>query len=171
MKEIWKDIKGYEGLYQISNLGEIKSLNYRQTGKEKIMKPYKANNGYLKIGLNKNGIRKIMYIHRLVAETFIPNLNNYTEINHNDENKENNEVNNLKWCNHKYNINYGTRIERFKKSKSRSVIQLSLSGEVIKKWSSIKEASKAVNCCDSHISKCCKGKYKSAGGYKWKYEV
>ena len=86
MKEEWKDIKGYEGLYQVSNLGRVKSLNYRRTGNEKILSLRKHKNGYVYIGLSKNGKTKHLRVHRLVAETFISNPNNYLEVNHKDEN-------------------------------------------------------------------------------------
>ena len=116
MQEIWKDIEGYEGLYQVSNLGRIKSLNYLNTGITKIMKQNLSGN-YATIGLCKKGKVKTRYIHRLVAETFIPNTDNYLEVNHKDENKQNNRVDNLEWCTRKYNINYGTHNQRMIQSK------------------------------------------------------
>ena len=114
MTEIFKDIPGYEGLYQVSNLGNVKSLNYRQTGKEQILRlhPKIKNKGYFKVRLFKNGIVKSYFVHRLVAEAFIPNQNNYPIINHKDENPSNNSVSNLEWCTYSYNINYGTRNEK-----------------------------------------------------------
>lgn len=105
MKEIWKDIVGYEGLYQVSNLGRVKSLNYGG----KIMGVTTLPKGYLKIGLTKNKIRKYYFIHRLVAETFIPNPNNYPCVNHKDCNTSNNCINNLEWITHKDNNNYRDR--------------------------------------------------------------
>lgn len=110
--EIWKDIEGYEGLYQVSNFGNVKSLNYNRSGKEKILKPQKNKNKYLHISLCKNKNQKTFTIHRLVALAFIPNLHNYPCVNHIDENKENNHVDNLEWCTHEYNMNYGTLKER-----------------------------------------------------------
>lgn len=112
MEEIWKYIQGYEGLYQISNLGRVKSLNYNHTKKEKILQ-YRINErGYKYISLCVNNIRKSFKIHRLVAEAFIPNPHNYPCINHKDEDKTNNCVDNLEWCTYKYNSNYGTAIKR-----------------------------------------------------------
>ena len=105
----WKDIPGYEGLYQVSNLGEIKSLNYRNTGKEKILKLIKDKKGYFHVNLYKNGKLKNLQVHRLVAMAFIPNHNNYNQVNHKDENTSNNAVENLEWCTAKYNSNYGNR--------------------------------------------------------------
>lgn len=108
MEEEWRDIKGYEGLYQVSNLGRVKSLNYKRTRKEWILKPNTINGGYLQIRLNE----KCYLVHRLVAEAFIPNPNNYPCINHKSEIKTQNNVENLEWCTHKYNANYGTVNER-----------------------------------------------------------
>lgn len=107
-KQIWKDIEGYEGLYQVSNTGKVRSLNYKGTGKKKIWKYAITVNTYKQIALYKNGEIKYYYIHRLVALAFIPNPNNYPIINHKDENKSNNVVWNLEWCTQKYNSNYGT---------------------------------------------------------------
>lgn len=101
MKEKWKEIKGYEGKYWISNYGRLKN-------KEQIMKPMVSTNGYLIACLWKNNIQKKIVLHRLVAEAFIPNQNQYSDINHKDENKENNKIDNLEWCTHKYNMNYGS---------------------------------------------------------------
>ena len=112
IKEEWKDIKNYEGLYQVSNLGKIKSVNklvknkgnFKKKIKERILKPSKVYNGYLRLTLSKNGIHKNYRVHRLVAEAFIPNLNNYEDINHIDGNKQNNCIDNLEWCSRKQNI-------------------------------------------------------------------
>lgn len=121
--EIWKDIKNFENMYQISNYGRVKSikrvrkLNNDKIAnvKERILKPTYIN-GYQRVVFSKNGKRYNYFIHRLVAEAFISNHNNYKEINHKDENKKNNCVNNLEWCNHSYNINYGTGNVRRSKS-------------------------------------------------------
>lgn len=115
MQEIWKDIKNYEGLYKVSNLGNVKSLPKkagRSNRKEKILNFNKNSKGYLRVELSKDKKRKQCLVHRLVAETFIPNYNNLPQINHKDENKENNYIDNLEWCDNKYNNNYGTRNQR-----------------------------------------------------------
>ena len=120
MKEIWKDIKDYDGLYQVSNTGKIKSLERwidrkckgKRWQEEKILKPLVNKHGYLHVGLHKNGKIKNYLVHRLVAEAFIQNPNNYPQVNHKDENPSNNFVNNLEYCDAKYNSNYGTRNER-----------------------------------------------------------
>lgn len=116
---IWRDIKGYEGIYQVSNYGEvIRLMSYDSRGhlrKSKILKQNRNKYGYLQLGLHKNGKEKKFLVHRLVAETFIPNEKKYPEINHKDENKQNNSVSNLEWCNRIYNVNYGNaQIKRIK---------------------------------------------------------
>ena len=109
--EKWADILNYKGKYQISNLGRVKALNYRRTKKEKII-TLKKSKGYYQVSLWKNGKRKIFLVHRLVAQTFIPNPDNLPQVNHKDENKLNNCVNNLEWCTQAYNNSYGTRLQR-----------------------------------------------------------
>lgn len=169
MKEVFKDIKDYEGIYQISNFGRIKSLhNYR---KNNILKP-KIKKGYYQIGLRKNNKRKWYSVHRLVAQTFLPNENNLPQVNHKDENKLNNNVNNLEWCSASYNNCYGTRIKRVQEKTSKKVLQYDLKGNFIKEYNSLREATEKNNIKSiSNISLCCNGKYKQAGGYIWKYKV
>lgn len=116
MDEIWKDIPGYEGKYEVSNLGNVRSLNYNHTGEIKLLKQGTNKKGYKLVNLCKNGKQKCYLIHRLVAMTFIPNPNNLPIINHKDENKVNNNVKNLEWCTIAYNNNYGTRNERTSES-------------------------------------------------------
>ena len=108
----WKDIPGYEGLYQVSNIGEIKSLNYKQTHKPHLLSQAKDRDGYFRVVLVKDKQRKNKLVHRLVAEAFIPNPNNLPQVNHKDEQAGNNIVTNLEWCTAKYNVNYGTRNKR-----------------------------------------------------------
>lgn len=110
--EQWKPIVGYEGLYEISNLGRVKSLNYRHTGKERILKPANNGDGYLAVNIYRNGQRKMLKVHRLVAAAFIPNPEGFEQVNHINEDKTNNCVSNLEFCDAKYNANYGTRTER-----------------------------------------------------------
>ena len=121
---VWKDIKGYEGIYQISNYGEVMRLmSYDSRGhlrSSKILKQRTNQYGYLQLGLHKDGVEKKYLVYRLVAENFIDNPNNYPEINHKDENKQNNSVSNLEWCDRNYNVNYGNAqykrvVSRFKK--------------------------------------------------------
>lgn len=171
MDEIWKDIEGYEGLYKISNLGKVKSLNYHMTGKERILKPGKDNHGYLFVILYKEGKHKTCTVHRLVAEAFIPNPDKLPCVNHKDENPLNNNLNNLEWCTHKYNINYGTAIERAivaltnRKDMSKPVKCL----ETGKIYPSTIEAQRETGIRNGNISHCCLGNRKTAGGYHWRY--
>ena len=177
MEEEWRDILGYEGLYQVSNLGRVKN------NKNKIMKHHMNEKGYYRITLCKYGKRKSHLIHRLVAEAFIPNRCNLSEVNHIDENKGNNQVENLEWCTHKYNSNYGTRNKRMGKSMEGKYLgnKSSTSKRVMcvntnEVFGSIREAGRKYNISNGDISKCCKGKLKSAGKHPitgekliWKY--
>lgn len=160
MKEIWKDIVGYEGLYCVSNYGRVKSLNYHRTGKERILKPGIKNDYYFVI-LYKNGKTKFYLVHRLVTEAFIENPDNKPQVNHKNEWKWCNCVWNLEWCTAKYNINYGTRTRRI----SKPIICIE-TGVI---YNSVSDASKSLLIEDGNICKCCKGKIKSAGGLHWKY--
>lgn len=174
MKEQWKEIKGYEGIYEISNLGNVKSLKRIVKGRwgntkisSKILVPAKDKDGYSVVALCKNGGQKVSKIHRLVAEAFIPNPNNFIQINHKDENKTNNNVSNLEWCNAKYNSNYGTRTNRIKEKTSKKVIQYEKNGEVVAFYDSVNQAKRTTKI--SHIYDCCNGKLKQVGGYIWRY--
>lgn len=173
MEEVWKDIEGYEGLYQVSNKGRVKSLNYNKTKKEKILKPIINSNRYLQVKLCKNKTIKRFSVHRLVAMSFIPNPNNYPCVNHKDECGTNDVVTNLEWCTHKYNTNYGTGIERASKARSKKVYQYSKDGELIAVWESTIECSR--NGFDQgNVAKCCRNCYLIEGnnvykGYIWSY--
>lgn len=164
MQEIWKDVVGFEGLYKVSNLGNVKSLR-----NGKILIPSITIHGYKRITLCKNGKKENKVIHRLVAEAFLDNPKNFLCINHKDENKLNNCVENLEWCDIKYNTNYGTCIERRSKNKQRPVNQYDLNMNFIKRYESIKEASNGNYSLYTHIGECCKGKHFSIGGYIWRY--
>lgn len=171
--EEWRDIKNYEG-YQVSNLGRVRSLNYNHTGEIHIIKPFKIE--YLGLNLWKNKKRKYYLVHRLVAEAFIPNPDNLPCVNHIDECKTNNRVENLEWCSYKYNSNYGTAIQRTREKNinhlnySKPVFQYTLDGELIAEYPSASEAARQINKAKTHISDCCLGKLKSAYGYKWQYK-
>lgn len=169
MSEEWKDIKGYEGLYQISNLGRVKSLNYNKTKQEKILKAGYSKEGYAFVNLCKKGKNLHITVHKLVATAFIENPNNYTEINHKDENRSNNNVKNLEWCSHLYNMNYGTGIERRSQKRKIPVNQYDKLNNFIKKWASAIDVQNSIGINQSAIIACCKGKNKTAGGYTWKY--
>lgn len=165
--EIWKDIEGYEGMYQVSNLGRVKSIKFR---KEKILKPGRDTYGYLHISLSKNGERKQYLIHRLVAQAFIANPDNLSMINHKDENPSNNRVENLEWCTAKYNNNYGTKIQRIAGKLSKPVLQFTKDGKLVKEWKSTMDVERNLGYSKGNISSCCTGRYKSAYRFIWKYK-
>ena len=158
--EQWKDII-YEKDYQISNLGRIKSFKW---GKERILKQSQCMNGYYYVNLSKNGIVKNYFVHRLVAEAFLDNPNNLPCVNHKDEDKSNNIVSNLEWCDRKYNQNYGTRTEKC----SKKVYQYTLDGQFVKEWKSTAECGRN-GFNQSHVAACCRGELKTHKGYIWKY--
>lgn len=172
--EIWRNIKNYEGLYQISNLGRVKSLNYHREGKDQILKSYidtREGKGYYRVTLCKNGKTKRFQVHRLVAETFIPNPLNLPQINHKNEDKSLNVVENLEWCTAKYNMNYGTAKQRIGKSNSKTLYQMDKeTNEVIAEFPSTQEVERKFGYCSSLISRCCKDQTKSAYGFKWRYK-
>lgn len=158
--EEFRDVVGYEGLYEVSNEGNIRNKN---TGR--ILKPNKIHKGYLQVILCKDGERKPALVHRLVAQAFIPNPNHYPQVNHIDENKSNNNVENLEWCINQYNIRYSA----YKKNKP--VNQYALDGRLLNTYKSIKEASEKTGIDNGDISNCCRNKRGriSAGNFIWKY--
>ena len=166
-KEVWKDIEGYEGKYQVSDSGRVKSLNYRSTGEEMVLKQRKCKDGYLQVRLCKEGKVKYYKVHRLVAQAFIPNPENFPVINHMDENPSNNCANNLEWCTQKYNCNYGMRNEKIAKSQSKSVKCVETNTIYI----SAHDAQKKTGICVAHICACANNKKRhyTAGGYHWEY--
>lgn len=185
MQEVWKDIKGYEGLYQISTLGQYRScdryiLCKNRWGqsmyvfhKGKCMKQYVNNKGYYTARLYKNGSQKTYLIHRLVAETFIPNPNNLPEVNHKDEKKNNNCVDNLHWCTKVFNNGYG-KLDKYGRRKSRrhimkKVAQYDLNGSLLNVYDGLLLAKERTGINNNCISRCCSGKLKTSGGYIWKY--
>ena len=161
--EQWKNIEGYEGLYQVSDDGRIRN------SKGKMLKNVKNSWGYLQVGLHKDGKQVTKYIHRLVAEAFLPNPNNLPEVNHKDETPTNNQVSNLEWCDSKYNINYGTRNQRSAEKQSKRVDQIDkVTGEVVRQWASTWECHR--NGFDhGAVAACARGERKTHKGYVWKY--
>lgn len=188
MEEVWLPVVGYEGLYEVSNTGKIKSVDRyiacRNNGK-RFIKGVVLNTritacGYEQVLISKNNICKGPSVHKLMMEAFVPNPDNLPCVNHKDEVKTHNfiyvnpdgsvdqEKSNLEWCNYGYNNRYGTRIKKASDKKKKPVFQYSLEGNFIDKWKSVKEAEDTLKI--SHISDCCIGKRKTAGDFKWKYE-
>ena len=171
-KEVWRDIEGYEGLYQVSNMGRVKSLGrkdrFGRVIKERILKP-SNDRGYLYVDLCACGKRKRLRVHRLVGEAFLPRAEGKDVINHKDEDKTNNNVWNLEWVSDKENCNFGTRNERIAKANSKPVAQCTKEGELVKTWSSLIEIGKQTGFSIGNISQAANGKYKQAYGFIWKY--
>ena len=181
-KEEWRDVKGFEGQYQISNTGRVKSLtrrgrvqlpkerSYTRNYKGRILRQKTDKDGYLLVQLGKSCTAKV---HRLVAIAFIKNPNNLPMVNHKDENKSNNKVENLEWCTSYYNNNYGTHCLRSGIKHRKKVLQISIQGVLIKTFNSLKDAELdlGVKGASTPICRCCKGKNKSAYGYKWEYAL
>ena len=195
--EVWKtavyDGEVYEGLYKVSNLGKILSLNYNKTGKPGLMTPGEHTDGYLKVGFWKNGEYKTCLVHRLVAETFLPNPENKPCINHKIEGDEGKKINmvffnedgtinkektTIEWVTYEENNNYATRNERAGKAISKAningklskkVLQLSLSGELIREWPSTKECGRN-GFNQGNVWACCNGKRKTHKGFCFMYK-
>lgn len=189
MMETWKDVVGYEGLYQVSNLGQVKMLGRekRQSrGGFTFINPKILNQfivrGYKKVKLRaKDGTSKMVSVHRLVSDAFLPNPNKLPCINHKDENKTNNfvfvnkdgtvdyEKSNLEWCTAKYNSNYGSGKKRNSEARYKRVKQISLDGNIVKEWNSMKEIVETLGLSYSCISQACNGVIKTSNGYIWKF--
>lgn len=180
IEEIWKDVVGYEGLYQVSNLGRVKSVqrHYKINGgialrREKILKE-KTSFKYKRVGLWKDSSQKFLLVHRIVATAFIPNLNNYPEINHKDENPENNCVDNLEWCTAKYNCNYlnhgkNISISRRDSGRVRKIAMIDNEGNVIKIFDAIIDAANEIGARKTDVCSVCRNRQKSVKGFKFKY--
>lgn len=188
--EIWKDIKNYEGLYQVSNKGNVRSLPHvvkssvcrsgKRLSQGRLLKQFITSNGYYKgVHLCKNNAVKTIMVHRLVAEAFCENNSEHNCVDHIDGNSQNNCSDNLRWCSHKENCNnphtkkkasiakqglFGVLSNRHKK-----VAQLDLKGNVIRVWDFVKQVEDAIGISRSSVSLCANGKLKTAGGYKWSY--
>jgi hypothetical protein len=181
MIEIWKDVVGYEGCYQVSNTGRVKSIvrtfvsgnNSIQKTTEKELK-YCITNGYKRVTLYTSGKLKNYCIHRLVAMAFIDNPYNLNVVNHKDENRLNNNVENLEWCTYKYNTNYGTTREKISKAviagKECKKVKAFKDGILIGRFDSVRDAVKVLNNTKNNIYKALSGKQKVACGYSWEYD-
>lgn len=176
MREIWKSIKEFEGLYSVSNLGNIKHDKTDAKGgignyakQEHLLKQRKNNKGYMVVELYKENKRRQLLVHRIVASTFLENPHKYKVVNHKDENPLNNSVDNLEWCSQKYNMNYGTVPYRIGKANSKRVEQYDKYGNKLNTFSSTMEAQRLTGVRNSLISEVACNKRKTAGGYIWKY--
>lgn len=166
--EVWKPVKNFEGLYEVSNLGRVKGLNrikpdgHRQKGM--IRKSHLTPDGYAIVRLSKDGKSYTRKVHRMVATAFLDNPDNLKEVNHIDEDKTNNNVNNLEWCNRYYNVHYGSSMSKY----SKPVVQLTIHGKFIRAYVSMEEAHRH-GYTPSAIADVCAGKYKQHKGFKWKF--
>lgn len=172
MQEVWKDVKGYEGLYQVSSLGRVKS--FRQWARahkpqEYILKPSLINSGYHVVTLYRGAKREKFQVHRLVAITFIPNSDNLPCVNHKDENKLNNAANNLEWCTYTYNNNYGTARIRTIETTAKPIQQFTLDGHLLAVYTSVGIAAKLLNIPRGTI-KTWLATTGQGNGYIWKYK-
>lgn len=187
ISEIWRtaiyDGETYEG-FEVSNLGKILSLNYKNTGKSELLKPSEHKKGYLVVNLSKNGETKTCLVHRLIAETFLPNPEGKPHINHKIEGKKGKKINmvifnedgsinkektTIEWVTPKENNDYGTRTERVAKANSKRVLQLSLTGELIREWDSTQECGRN-GFNQGHVAACCRGEEKTHKGFRFMYK-
>ena len=195
MREEWRPIRNYEGLYEVSNMGNVKSLErtvwdsvrgYYRTVHERILKGRDSGQGYQKVQLCKDGKIKNYFVHQLVATAFCENQEGYTEVNHLDENPKNNCADNLEFCSRKYNVNYGTRTERQaekirgkKQSEEtikkrveklgKPVLAIHKINGLILEFPSAHEASRVLRINQGSITRCCQGKQMTAKGYTFFY--
>lgn len=176
LKEIWRDITGYDGIYQVSNLGNVRSIEHIDCRKRnriagRVLKPGKKQNGYLQVVLkDETGKSKNYYVHRLVMKAFVGECPAEYEVNHIDENKSNNTLENLEYVTHRCNINHGTGKFRSAAKKGKPVEQYSTDDEWLAEYASTSEAERITGVWHNNISKACKRKVKTAGGYIWKYK-
>lgn len=193
MQEIWKDISGFEGCYQVSNLGNVRSLDRYVESKGKpalhkgvLMKPQVNHKGYYSVILHKSSKPYTKLVHRLVATAFISNPNNLPQVNHKDTDKKNNYVSNLEWCTNQENQDHAkangcysvftqkqydaVRKNLLKVKREKAVIQMDAFGNKLKEYSSMREAEEETGVSNSKICACCKKRRGTAGGFKWKYK-
>ena len=166
--ELWKDIEAWEGLYRVSNYGNIYSC------KSNMILKFADRNGYSMVKLQNHKVKKTVAVHRLVANAFIPNPNNLPQVNHIDGNKTNNKVENLEWCTQTENLKHACRtglidITKMTNITKKKVCQYDTNGNFIKQWNSLSEVYRSLNIQIGNITKCCQGKLKTTGGYVWKY--
>lgn len=181
MREIWKDIEGYEGFYQISSTSKVRSLDrFDSIGrfiKGRILSPKLDKDGYYYVSLSKNGVGKNFKLHRLVAAHFLPNIENKPYIDHINCIRTDNRVENLRWATQKENVNnplskikYNPPHKNgYENSNAKQILQFSKEGILIKKWGCMKDAADSLNINYINISKCCRGIQKQTNGSRWEY--
>ena len=170
--EVWRDVVGYEGLYEVSNRGNVRSLNWRGTGITKTIQQKKHNRGYWQVILSVDGVQKTFLVHRLVANAFLDNPNHLPLINHKDENRKNNNAENLEWCSRSYNVrysNHGGIKKRIGRNTHLQVEQVAMDGSIVATWKNSRYVFLTTGMSDWSISECCRGNRKSAYGYRWQY--
>lgn len=183
-EEIWRGVVGFEGVYKVSDKGNVYSVGRKDAlGRKRggrMLKPSYDKDGYLRVTLCKNGKHKTRFIHRLVADAFVPNHNGYSEINHRDENKVNNYANNLEWCTREHNVNHGTLIERSSQTRSKKVKATNIETNEVTTFNSTQEAGHK-GYDQGGVAKACRGTYKTDTGkliggdghlyrgYRWEY--
>ena len=168
MHEEWREVYGYDVLYEVSNTGKVRTKHHGKCGYKseyRFIKPVNNGNGYMRFNFMQGGKQKTVYLHRLVAEYFVENTNGYTEVNHIDEDKTNNDASNLEWCTHLYNCNYGTRNERAAAKTGKKIICVE-TGQI---YESTAKAAKALGVGSTAISNCLNGRTATSCGYTWKY--
>lgn len=177
MDEIWKPIKGFEYKYEVSNFGRVKTISHTVNFKDgrsyhvknKMLNPIMTNRGYKVVAFSDGKKKRQYFVHRLVAEAFIPNPNNYPIINHKDENRSNNIVSNLEWCTYKYNTNYGNCKKKISESEIIPVNAYLMNGDYVGQFNSLTDAANKLNVFVQNISKCCKKKIKYTRGYVFRF--
>lgn len=182
LQEKWVDVEGYEGKYKVSNLGKVKTLDWRETGREKLLKQTLKTQGYYTIWLRKDGLKKEFYVHRLVADAFIPKVEGKTFVNHKDCNKMNNSATNLEWCTNQENIAHAHLNHRYKDKKGIPLIYREKrvkmldrkTNEIIKVFADVMDARRYIGDGDrnsSHIYSCLLGDRKTHKGYRWEWDL
>ena len=184
--ERWKDIKGYEGLYRVSNQGRVLSLNYRGSRRTEILNQRKTQKGYMTVGLSKDGQERKYMVHRLVAQAFIPNPDNKSQVDHKNTKRDDNRAANLKWVTARENANNPLSKKHLSKAVtgsqnpfyghissmhhgSRKIIQLTEDGQLVRTWNAMADVTREMDWDYRKISQCCSGQIKSAFGFKWMY--
>lgn len=170
--EQWRDVAGYEGLYQVSSHGRLRSLKYHmRPGRVVVLKQFADKGGYLRAKFCKDGNETTVKVHRVVAEAFLPNPDRKREVNHKDGNTMNNVPSNLEWATPSENMKHASASKLVKPPVVKAVLQLTTSGELVRKWESARRAAISLGFDPSAITKCCKGKLQTTGGFAWRYEI